>query len=399
MAWRALSSADGRGRKVLAVSLSLTLPRRPASVRTSGVVAVDDVSPAEDGRRAGIDRQAQPLPGLVGRALYGDTGEVGYRRRPVDETRGAVGVREGTIHLEEVGVAVDQQHRTTKVQAKLRQPPHEVYVATGHPGRQERKVAVKESSFRTAPSELRGSERDGGGGDVAVPVARHRPHHEGLVGDRPQEAIRGVRRIAVPMPIIRSARVDCVRDLVGKIELGGGRLRADAKLQVHVRCAALVPARIDRLEPDGAGGVRELRAPQKRLVIHRLDVPRGDGGALVAGVDAERIALPDVHGRLWDRRAGRGGLEHAENELERHAGLALGDDFANASLVQVEWAFDLLGRQRARRLRERASPPRRGDGTERETAKNPNCRASVHISFRRRYAAPRLPWAADVRGA
>src|SRR5260370_15636733 len=84
---------------------------------------------------------------------------------------------------------------------------------------------------------------------------------------------------------------------------------------LYVRGAARVPARIDRLEPDGAGGVRELRAPQKRLVVHRLDVPRGDGGALVTGVDAERIALPDVHGGFRDRRAGRGGLYDAENEL------------------------------------------------------------------------------------
>src|SRR2546422_7022003 len=245
--------------------------------------------------------------------------------------------------------------------------------------------------FEPGGPELRGSERDGGGGDVTVPVACHRPHHEGLVGDRPQEAIRGVRRVAVRVPIVRGACIAGVRDLVGKIELGGGRLRADAELQVHVRGATRVPARIDRSEPDGAGGVRDLRAPQKRLVVHRLDVPRGDGGALVAGVDAERIALPDVYGGFWDRRARRGGLEHAENELKRHAGLALGDRFANARLVQVERPFDLLRRQRAHWLRERASPPRRGSRAKRETAENPHRRSPVHVSFRRRPAAPRLP--------
>src|SRR5260370_37123246 len=93
---------------------------------------------------------------------------------------------------------------------------------------------------------------------------------------------------------------------------------------LYVRGAARVPARIDRLEPDGAGGVRELRAPQKRLVVHGLDVPRGDGGALVAGVDAQRIALPDVHGGFWARRARRAGPEHAENELALHGWAALG---------------------------------------------------------------------------
>src|SRR4029077_3644041 len=111
------------------------------------------------------------------------------------------------------------------------------------------------------------------------------------------------------------------------------------------------------------------------------DVPRGDGGALVAGVDAERIALPDVHGGFGDRRAGRGGLEHAENELERHARLALGDGFANASLVQVERAFDLLRRQRAHWLREREAPPRRGDSAKRETAEHPHRPSPVHASL------------------
>ena len=37
----------------------------------------------------------------------------------------------------------------------------------------------------TASPELGGPERDGRGGDVAVPFALHRPHHQGLVGDRP----------------------------------------------------------------------------------------------------------------------------------------------------------------------------------------------------------------------
>src|SRR5260370_29314823 len=94
---------------------------------------------------------------------------------------------------------------------------------------------------------------------------------------------------------------------------------------LYVRGAARVPARIDRSEPDGAGGVRELRAPQKRLVVHRLDVPRGDGGALVAGVDAERIALPDVYGGFWAPRARRGGLRHAEDEVKWRDRLALGN--------------------------------------------------------------------------
>jgi len=42
------------------------------------------------------------------------------------------------------------------------------------------------------------------------------------------------------------ARVDGVRDLVGKLELGSGRLRAEAKLQVYVRVRPELPARVDR---------------------------------------------------------------------------------------------------------------------------------------------------------
>src|SRR5256886_5557004 len=57
-----------------------------------------------------------------------------------------------------------------------------------------------------------------------------------------------------------------------------------------------------------------------------------------------------------------------ENELKRHAGPALGDRFANARLVQVERAFDLLRRQRAHWLRERALPPRRGNRSEEHTS-------------------------------
>src|SRR6266581_4665385 len=113
-----------------------------------------------------------------------------------------------------------------------------------------------------APPELRGPERDGSGGDVAVPVALHRPHHQGLVGDRPQEAIRGIRRVAVRVTIVRGARVDGVRDLIGKIELGGDRLRPDANLQVHVWGAAQVPARIDRLEPHAAPSCQPATVPR-----------------------------------------------------------------------------------------------------------------------------------------
>src|SRR5438128_824580 len=71
------------------------------------------------------------------------------------------------------------------------------------PDRRPHIVRLRREGFRhvTISDELRpelgGSERDGRGGDEAVPIARHRPHHEGLVGDRSEETIRGVRGVAV----------------------------------------------------------------------------------------------------------------------------------------------------------------------------------------------------------
>src|SRR2546430_15873692 len=62
--------------------------------------------------------------------------------------------------------------------------------------------------FEPGGPELRGSERDGGGGHVTVAVACHRPHNEGLVGDPPQEALRGGRRGGVRVPVVRGAVLD-----------------------------------------------------------------------------------------------------------------------------------------------------------------------------------------------
>src|SRR5437016_13881609 len=80
--------------------------------------------------------------------------------------------------------------------------------------------------FEPGGPELRGSQRDGGGGNVTAAVACHRPHHDGLVGDRPQDAVRGVRRVAVRVPTVRGACIAGVRDPGGQIAPGGSRIAA-----------------------------------------------------------------------------------------------------------------------------------------------------------------------------
>src|SRR5215471_10121625 len=97
-------------------------------VGTRGVVAIDDVLHAEHGKdigrgRARVNGQPQPLPGLVCRTLHGDPPEVRHGRVDLIEIRvdvayrrGGVQVVERTIVLEQMRVAVDQQHRPGEIE-------------------------------------------------------------------------------------------------------------------------------------------------------------------------------------------------------------------------------------------------------------------------------------------
>src|SRR5712664_2474242 len=120
-------------------------------------------------------------------------------------------VFESRSRFRQVSYAVtDQQHPATSTRLKhaaessLKHPEHDhVKREPGGPSPDERKL---QNNFRTGAVEA--AEREW-----------YRPAR------RPTDRI--IRR---PDP-----RADRVRDFVGEIELGGGRLRADAKLQVHVR--------------------------------------------------------------------------------------------------------------------------------------------------------------------
>src|SRR5262245_19191165 len=71
-----------QGHTQVRVALNFGRLRRPtgavtdALLRARRVIAVDDVFPAKDLGRAGVEGQPQPLSGLVRRALHGDARQV-----------------------------------------------------------------------------------------------------------------------------------------------------------------------------------------------------------------------------------------------------------------------------------------------------------------------------------
>ena len=88
----------------------------------------------------------------------------------------------------------------------------------------------------------------------------------------------------------------------------GVRVRAD--LEVDMDGATLVPARVDGGERRDAVSVGSLEAPQEV----------GAGAALDAGVDAERVAMPDVDDGALEREASVAiDLRHEPAEFERDA--------------------------------------------------------------------------------
>src|SRR3981081_1289023 len=100
-----------------------------------------------------------------------------------------------------------------------------------------------------------------------------------------------------------NVRIDEFVDGVGKIHLSGEHVAVIEKhLEVNVRGAARVPARIDRFETDRALAVGELRAAEELLPDGRevLLVAL----ALVARIDTLRIGMPDVDAGALARLAG-----------------------------------------------------------------------------------------------
>jgi len=106
----------------------------------------------------------------------------------------------------------------------------------------------------------------------------------------------------------------------------------------YVSRAALVPARIDRLELDDAVGARDLRAAEKALVA----------GALESRIDAERVAVPDVDHGVPQSLAGVR-VAHPDRQPQRRAVAVLADVAADRVRIEVVRALGLLHGQGARR--------------------------------------------------
>src|SRR5690606_8021742 len=125
--------------------------------------------------------------------------------------------------------------------------------------------------------------------------------------------------LAIRLPLLEDFRVDFV---IEKRLARDGLSRPDQHLEVDVRRTAAVPAGIYGRESDEALRVGDLRAAQERRPDRGRYRDAADALlALVAGVKAERVGLPQVEAHAFERRA----IPRAPNlhrKLERRAGPA-----------------------------------------------------------------------------
>ena len=148
-----------------------------------------------------------------------------------------------------------------------------------------------------------------------------------------EDRVAGVARIAVRALAVRRLPVHRVGHRVGEEELAGvNDVAAHVHLHVDVHGAAWIPAGVDRLE--WATPVEFVFCRPRRNV-------RFGGARAEAGVDAARVAMPDVHRRSLDRPARRG-VDDGQREIEPRAVLALGDVAAKLLAGDVVRAFGHL---------------------------------------------------------
>ena len=158
----------------------------------------------------------------------------------------------------------------------------------------------------------------------AVPVSVRAHVEHGWITAGREDLVGGVGRVATWALGVRRPGEDLVADVVREVQLA----RQDGIVGVHhevdVQSAAGIPAGIDGAELDHAGGVGRLAAAQERLVCQVLAARRGLGGDddgrvgwREARVAAERVALPDLHGRVARRCVAVMG--EADAELQRDA--------------------------------------------------------------------------------
>src|SRR5205807_4163403 len=131
---------------------------------------------------------------------------------------------------------------------------------------------------------------------------------------------------------------------------------ADVDLEVDVTRAAPVPRWVDRVEDHLPSGIADLVSAQKRQFVGWCGAPAATasrassrGGArAVTRVDTQRVGVPDLDIRVFDRLA-CGGVLHLEVEGQRDAGLVLGDVAPDQVVGDVGGARCDLGGQHAGR--------------------------------------------------
>ena len=102
--------------------------------------------------------------------------------------------------------------------------------------------------------------------------------------------VSGVAALGVGLGLVGGSDRLVVEEELARVGLVGSR----EHLHVDVDCPPRVPAGEDRPEIGDAVGVRHLDAAAERLAL----------GALDPGVDAARVAMPDVDRGAGDRLAG-----------------------------------------------------------------------------------------------
>src|SRR5919199_1276820 len=171
---------------------------------------------------------------------------------------------------------------------------------------------------------------------VAPGAAPAQPQHR-LPAAVPEDGVAGVARRSAGTPVVRPLAIDRVGERIREVELARvDDLAADVHLDVDVHGPALVPAGVDRLERSDPARVRPLDAAHEGARV-----------AVDAGVGAERVAVPDVDGRAFDRLAGRG-VDDRKPEEQRSPRPPLRYLAAELLAGDVVRALRLLRREHAR---------------------------------------------------
>ena len=144
------------------------------------------------------------------------------------------------------------------------------------------------------------------------------------------------------LAVRRVRRVDPCADGIGEIDLPRDKVPVvEDDLEVNMRRAPRVPARVDGVEAYHPVSIGELRSAQECLAL---------GGAsflaCITGIDAESVAVPDIDADFVERPASAG-VDHLERERERRARSSFGDCRAHKLGIEIERTLGGFGRENA----------------------------------------------------